>query len=43
MGFFDGYELRHVDVGNGVVLRVRTGGGGPPVVLLHGHPRTHTT
>jgi haloacetate dehalogenase len=25
------------------VLRVRHGGEGPPVVLLHGHPRTHTT
>ncbi|MFD5825461.1 alpha/beta fold hydrolase [Lentzea sp. NPDC060358] len=25
------------------MLRVRTGGAGPPVLLLHGHPRTHTT
>ncbi|SDF32945.1 haloacetate dehalogenase [Lentzea fradiae] len=24
-------------------MRVRTGGAGPPVLLLHGHPRTHTT
>lgn len=31
-----------IDVG-GVRLRVRNGGSGPPVVLLHGHPRTHTT
>ena len=32
-----------VDVGDGVRLRVRTAAGGRPVVLLHGHPRTHTT
>jgi haloacetate dehalogenase len=24
-------------------LRVRVGGQGPPLLLLHGHPRTHTT
>ena len=30
------------DVGE-VTLRVRDGGSGSPVVLLHGHPRTHTT
>ena len=39
---FDGFTLEHVDVGD-VVLRVRFGGSGPAVVLLHGHPRTHTT
>ncbi|MDI5978771.1 alpha/beta fold hydrolase [Amycolatopsis magusensis] len=31
-----------VDVGE-VKLRVETSGEGPPVLLLHGHPRTHTT
>ena len=40
---FDGFELRHVDVADDVRLRVRVGGTGPAVVLLHGHPRTHTT
>jgi haloacetate dehalogenase len=39
---FDGFHLDHVNVGE-VTLRVRYGGAGPPVVLLHGHPRTHTT
>jgi haloacetate dehalogenase len=39
---FEGFALDHVDVGE-VTLRVRHGGDGPPVVLLHGHPRTHTT
>ncbi|GGM69546.1 hydrolase [Lentzea pudingi] len=34
--------MRCRDVGE-AVLRVRTGGAGPPVLLLHGHPRTHTT
>ncbi|GGQ20112.1 haloacetate dehalogenase [Actinomadura coerulea] len=40
--FFDGFALDHVDVGE-VTLRVRHGGTGPPVLLLHGHPRTHAT
>jgi haloacetate dehalogenase len=39
---FEGFALEHVDVGE-VTLRVRHGGEGPAVVLLHGHPRTHTT
>jgi haloacetate dehalogenase len=42
MAFFDGFTLEHVDVGS-AVLRVRHGGEGPCVLLLHGHPRTHTT
>lgn len=40
---FDGFNLQMVDVADGVSLRVRIGGRGPAVVLLHGHPRTHTT
>jgi haloacetate dehalogenase len=39
---FDGFTLQKVDVG-GATLRVRHGGSGAPIVLLHGHPRTHTT
>ncbi|MCA2218807.1 alpha/beta fold hydrolase [Jidongwangia harbinensis] len=39
---FDRFTLTHVDVGP-ATLRVRYGGDGPPVVLLHGHPRTHVT
>jgi haloacetate dehalogenase len=42
MAFFEGFELEHVTVGE-VTLRVRHGGEGPPLVLLHGHPRTHAT
>jgi haloacetate dehalogenase len=39
---FEAFRLDFVDVGE-VRLRVRTGGEGPPVLLVHGHPRTHTT
>src|ERR671933_163442 len=39
---FDGFSLERIDVGE-AVLRVRHGGAGPPLLLLHGHPRTHTT
>jgi haloacetate dehalogenase len=42
MAFFEGFALERVDVGS-AVLRVRHGGEGPVVLLLHGHPRTHTT
>ena len=44
---FDGFTLQDVTVGHSggepVTLRVRHGGSGPPIVLLHGHPRTHVT
>jgi haloacetate dehalogenase len=40
--FFDGFTLAQIEVGE-VSLRVRHGGHGPPLVLLHGHPRTHAT
>jgi len=39
---FEGFRLDFVDVGE-ATLRVRHGGSGPPVLLLHGHPRTHAT
>jgi haloacetate dehalogenase len=49
--FFAGFALDEIEVGEvggvgeveRVVLRVRHGGEGPAVVLLHGHPRTHAT
>ncbi|GHA08215.1 alpha/beta fold hydrolase [Streptomyces echinoruber] len=40
--FFDGFELTRC-AGDGAELRVRHGGSGPAVLLLHGHPRTHAT
>ena len=39
---FPGFALDRIDVGD-VALRVRHGGTGPPILLLHGHPRTDTT
>ena len=39
---FEGFTLEMIDVPE-ARLRVRHGGEGPPVLLLHGHPRTHTT
>ena len=39
---FSGMTLDYIDVGPGL-LRVRYGGNGPPLLLLHGHPRTHMT
>jgi haloacetate dehalogenase len=37
---FAGFKLSQIDVGE-VSLRVRHGGSGPPLLLLHGHPETH--
>jgi haloacetate dehalogenase len=37
---FEGFELSTVDLG-AVSVRVRRGGSGPPLLLLHGHPQTH--
>jgi haloacetate dehalogenase len=42
-GFFAGFDERHLRLSTGESARFRVGGEGPPVVLLHGHPRTHTT
>jgi haloacetate dehalogenase len=37
---FEGFELSMIDTGE-AVIRVRHGGSGPPLLLLHGHPQTH--
>jgi haloacetate dehalogenase len=37
---FDGFTLAMIDTGD-VTIRVRYGGNGPPLLLLHGHPQTH--
>jgi haloacetate dehalogenase len=39
---FDSFVLERLRVGR-VDLRLRRGGTGSPIVLVHGHPRTHTT
>ncbi len=38
---FDGFTDRRIALPTGVTLRVRVGGEGPPVLLLHGYPQTH--
>ncbi len=38
--FFEGFRLDKVTVTGGD-LRLRHGGSGPPLLLLHGNPQTH--
>jgi haloacetate dehalogenase len=38
--FFDGFALEQVAVSAGT-MRLRRGGKGPPLLLLHGNPQTH--
>ena len=40
---FDAFDLWYLSLPTGVIVHGRSGGRGTPVVLLHGHPRTHTT
>jgi haloacetate dehalogenase len=37
---FDGFHLEMLDLGE-IRVRVRVGGVGPPLLLLHGNPQTH--
>jgi haloacetate dehalogenase len=39
---FDGFKLEQINLPE-ATLRVRVGGRGEPLLLLHGHPRTHAT
>src|SRR5262245_35754603 len=38
--FFPGFTLEHLRIKDGSV-RLRRGGSGPPLLLLHGNPQTH--
>jgi haloacetate dehalogenase len=41
---FEGFQLSQIELDDGgakVSLRVRHGGAGPPLLLLHGYPQTH--
>ncbi|HEV8689351.1 MAG TPA: alpha/beta hydrolase, partial [Ideonella sp.] len=38
---FPGFDSFCVDTDDGVHIHARTGGNGPPLLLLHGHPQTH--
>src|SRR3954451_1452712 len=38
--FFEGFTLETVTIAGGH-LRFRSGGSGPPLLLLHGNPQTH--
>jgi len=39
---FEGFDEKDIQL-SGATLHVRVGGSGPPLLLLHGHPRTHAT
>ncbi len=38
---FAGFADERITVGDGITIRARIGGAGPPVLLLHGYPQTH--
>jgi haloacetate dehalogenase len=39
--FFSDFTLEHVPVSGGGSIRLRRGGSGPPLLMLHGNPQTH--
>ena len=39
--FFPDFTLEHVPVSGGGSIRLRRGGSGPPLLMLHGNPQTH--
>jgi len=38
---FPGFAERRIETSDGVLICLRTGGSGPPLLLLHGYPQTH--
>jgi haloacetate dehalogenase len=41
--FLPGFILDDANVAAGISIRFAIGGSGPPILLLHGHPQTHST
>ena len=41
--FLAGFRLLDAEVMPELAIRAAVGGGGPPLLLLHGHPQTHVT
>jgi haloacetate dehalogenase len=39
---FPGFEARRIEVEPGIEIAAVIGGSGPPLLLLHGHPQTHS-
>jgi haloacetate dehalogenase len=39
--FFPGFRAQRVSTDEGVEIHALTGGNGPPLLVLHGHPQTH--
>jgi haloacetate dehalogenase len=38
---FPGFATRRIATADGIEIHARTGGSGPPLLLLHGYPQTH--
>lgn len=38
---FEGFSDQRIEVSDGLEIRARMAGNGPPVLLLHGYPQTH--
>ncbi|MGC5781721.1 alpha/beta fold hydrolase [Methylobacterium sp. NFXW15] len=41
--FLPGFARHRIDTAPGVTIHARSGGSGPPILLLHGHPQTLST